>query len=368
MPRRDRAAARAQSQADRLYAVLTGRDDVPSSWARPLSVALSLLVVATTWALVPTALWLMVELRPAGVVLGLIVLAVVWEVRPRGSALPDDAVALTGGTSALSALLAEIAAAAGTAPPRTLAVVPDLNAAVYDGRRRVGRVLLIGAPLWMALAPQARVALLGHELGHFSSGDTRRTAVASAAFQTLGRWRGLLADPPMFAGAPNRAGLLVAVSSLLSRVVFWVVGLVPLTLSWVLLHVTSRDSQRAEYRADRTAARLAGTQAAREALLTIQRSEALDAALQRAALTRRSPLAAAREFHLAELPPLAGPGPRHDAHLFDSHPPIALRLAALDEQVSDGSVVLDQARAAAVDEELAAAFVQVERAVRDRYL
>ena len=160
----------------------------------------------------------------------------------------------------------------------------------------------------------------------------------------------------------------MAVSSLLSRVVFWVVGLVPLTLSWVLLHVTSRDSQRAEYRADRTAARLAGTQAAREALLTIQRSEALDAALQRAALTRRSPLAAAREFRVAELPPLVGPGPRHDAHPFDSHPPTALRLAALDEQVSDGSVVLDQARAAAVDEELAAAFVQVERAVRDRYL
>ncbi len=382
MPPPDHAQQRAQSHADSLHRELLAHPDaVPSGVARALALVLAVLVIASTAALVPFAAWLGVALpnRVMGVLAAALVLGVVWTIRPRAARLPDDAVLVQPGPH-LSGLLAEVARAVGTAPPRTVAVIPDINAAVYDGSRRDGRVLLLGAPYWLALAPQARVALLGHELGHFASHDTRRNGVVKAAFDVLHGWRALLDDGAGAHGGVERyeqyggvdgsgGGFIAMTASAITRVVLWVVGFVPLALGWALIHLTSRDAQRSEYRADRTAAAVGGRDAALAWMALNQREAALDAALQRAALGRTSTLDAARAFDATTEPPMAAPG-RHDrADPFDSHPPTPYRIEALAALAgTSAAVVLDSARAGAVDAELEPAFARIERRVRDAYL
>lgn len=377
-----RAAARAQAHADELHReILANPDAVPSGAARLGALVLSLLVIVSTAALVPFAVWLFLVLpnHVMGAIAALIVLGVVWSIRPRRPRLPDDATPVSAAPQ-LTALLAEVATAVGTAPPRTIALSPDINAWVYDGPRRDGRVLVLGAPLWLALAPQARVALLSHELGHFASGDTRRGGVVGAAFDLLHGWRVLLddgagADPDaggygQAAGADgSHAGLVAMISAFVTRLVLWVVGFVPLALGWMLQHLTSRDAQRAEYRADRIMARVAGRDAALDQLELVLREAALDAALQRAALARSDTLEAARAFDARSQPPMPAPGRHHRANPFDSHPPTPYRIEAVTAQPATApEVVLDAARAAAIDVELGPVLGTIERRVRDRYL
>jgi hypothetical protein len=50
-------------------------------------------------------------------------------------------------------------------------------------RRR--RVVHIGIPLWFTLEPQPRVAVLGHEVGHFVNGDLRRSLLVGSSIDTL---------------------------------------------------------------------------------------------------------------------------------------------------------------------------------------
>jgi Zn-dependent protease with chaperone function len=372
----ERSQERAARYAESLHATITAStDDLRPSRARPVAILLSVLVIASTWLLVVPAVWLMVAipLRVAGILMGLVVLAVWWSVLPRRPRLPDDARLVTGPTPALDGLLAAVGSAVGTSAPRTVVVTPWINAAVLDGARGAGRTLLIGAPLWLALSHQARVALLAHELAHYSSGDTRRGRVTGAAFTSLRAWQDLLDDP--VGGQPSgryhaprdHAVEMVSVSMWGARAVIWLVGLVPLLLSRALLHVTSLDSQRAEYRADRKAATAAGPEALREVLVLLQRLDALDSAMQRASHANRSTLDAARDFRTEDLPPMSGLGYHSRSEPFDSHPPLPLRLGALAHITVSASVFLDESTAAAVDSELAAAFAQVEPDVRDQY-
>lgn len=55
-----------------------------------------------------------------------------------------------------------------------VAVNGETNASVstYGLRRR--RLLTIGLGLWEILGTGQRIALLGHELGHYANGDTAR--------------------------------------------------------------------------------------------------------------------------------------------------------------------------------------------------
>lgn len=378
-----RAAARAQAHADALHReILANPDAVPSGAARLGVLALSVLVIVSTVALIPFAAWLFLVLpnRVMGAIAALLVLAVVWSIRPRKPKLPDDA-AVVGAAPHLTALLAEVASAVGTRPPTTIALTPDINASVYDGPRSQGRVLLLGAPIWLALAPQARVALLGHELGHFASGDARRRGVVAGAFEVLHGWRSMLhdgagADPDanaygQYAGVDGGAGggLIAMISAFVTRVLLWIVGLVPLGLGWALTHLTSRDAQRAEYQSDRIMDGIAGREASLELLEMLRREAALDASLQRAALARADTLAAAAAFDLRSEAPMTAPG-RHDrADPFDSHPPTPYRIEAVAAlPLSTPSVVLEAARAAAIDAELAQGLRTIERRVRDRYL
>lgn len=85
----------------------------------------------------------------------------------------------------LFAMLEELAARAGTAPPTQvyLTLAPDLAVTETSGLFRRGeRVLIVGAPLLATVTKSEIRAGLAHELGHFVGGDTRLVGVVRYTF------------------------------------------------------------------------------------------------------------------------------------------------------------------------------------------
>lgn len=113
------------------------------------------------------------------------------------------------------------------------------------------RLLTIGVPLWEILTPQERIALLGHELGHYSNGDTRHGLIIGNALRSLTTWRYYVDPTPN----PTLVEAFVNLVFLLPRALLQ--GLLML-----LDRLTLRATQRAEYLADSMAARAGSTDAA----------------------------------------------------------------------------------------------------------
>ncbi|MFD9204578.1 M48 family metallopeptidase, partial [Streptomyces anthocyanicus] len=152
---------------------------------------IALAVHGVTVALAVGAVWFLVTgWGGAGMVLGVVLAVLTWTLRPRFSELPDDQPLLTRADApALFALIDEVAVVAGTRGVDTVAVSTELNASVTTYGIRGRRLLTIGVPLWEILTPQERIALLGHELGHYSNGDTRHGLIIGNALRSLSTWR-----------------------------------------------------------------------------------------------------------------------------------------------------------------------------------
>jgi Zn-dependent protease with chaperone function len=186
-----------------------------------------------------------------GMAFGLFFLALAWSLRPRLNRLSDDdRVLLRDDAPELYALIDEIAAAQGTRGVDAVVVDAEANASVtHLGLRR--RLLTLGLPLWEVLSPQQRIALLGHELGHFTHGDTRYGMVVGTAYRSLDTWLLHLRPIPN----PNVIHAITNLACLpLRLLVTAVVALLDL--------LTARSSQRGEYLADGASARTGSTEGA----------------------------------------------------------------------------------------------------------
>ncbi|MER7468161.1 M48 family metallopeptidase [Streptomyces sp. NPDC097981] len=215
---------------------------------------LSLVVHGVTVVLAVTGILLVVSGWDTGVqpVLGALLLGLAALLRPRPVRLPKDArVLYRADAPRLFALIDEVGAAVGTPGVHAVVVDPKANASVTTYGLRARRMMVLGLGLWEILSPQERVALLGHELGHFAHGDTRRGIVTGGALHALATWYYVLAPTPP-------SGLLDRFVNAVTFLPRWAVyGLLVL-----LDHLTLRASQRAEYLADVSAARVGSTEAA----------------------------------------------------------------------------------------------------------
>ncbi|MER5478238.1 M48 family metallopeptidase [Streptomyces sp. NPDC002734] len=229
---------------------LRAHRDVPALLAQ----AISVLVHAVTVTLVVAGLWCLVAGRGTGlVVLGAAALLVAVALRPRFGAPPDDVPLLVREDAPeLFALVDEVARTVGTRGVDLIAVDEEFNASVWAYGVRGRRLLTIGLPLWEVLTPRERIALLGHELGHFANGDTRHGRLVWTAEQSLDTWSYFTAPTP---NAVSWQAMAINASTFLP----W------LLLQGVLLlldQLTLRAAQRGEYLADRACARAGGTKAA----------------------------------------------------------------------------------------------------------
>ena len=156
----------------------------------------------------------------------------------------------------LFALLDRISNSLGAGAVDGVQVDDQVNAflAQYpNGETVVG----LGAPLWQALPPQERIALLAHEVAHLVNGDPARGRLARAAGVTLARWSTLF-SPPSLLDQECNASIVIDDRGLLEQIVGGIFGGVLGALHLGFERMLYIDSQRAEYLADLKAADVAG--------------------------------------------------------------------------------------------------------------
>ncbi|MFI7608934.1 M48 family metallopeptidase [Micromonospora sp. NPDC049366] len=351
------------------FAGLVGRplgSDRSSAAEVAIAVA-SVLLTLGVLALAATGVWLTVAFGfPSfAAVPGVALIGLAVALRPRfGRVDPDLEVLTRDRAPELFGLVDEVAAAVGTPAPDIIGVDADLNA--YAGavgvRRR--RVLCLGLPYWGSLDAPERVALLGHELGHFGNRDPRRMLLTQPAFTMLGSAADLVRPVDTVRGG----GLLEMAGAALATVFQWTLSRLLFGVHLVLLAVAQRDAQRAEYRADEMSARAAGTDAASRLLDIALRAESVALAVRREARAGHGPqrwraaVAEARDAAADQLPLLRQLSVRDDASLFASHPPTGLRHRMLREGPRyEPAVVLTEERSARIDAELAREYERVRR-------
>ncbi|NRQ37357.1 M48 family metalloprotease [Nonomuraea sp. NN258] len=330
--------------------------------ARWASYALAGVVHLLPPALLALGAYLLTRFTLLTAPIALVVIDLAWLIRPRTGRFPADAEPLTRQDAPhLFELLDRIGAESGAPRADVVAISGQVNASfgVYGARRR--RLVEIGYPLWLILTPEERVALLAHEMAHSSNGDGRHGFFVGSALHTLFELR----ETARFRWQPGDG-----VSRWIGEVLLVLAGLparILLVLFELLLY---RTSQAAEYRADATAARVAGTAATGsllDALTTraVAAQEFLD--LQLRAVGRD--LWAEFLAHVQGVPTVETERLRAAAALEEwrvdvTHPPTFLRRRRVEELPAAGAAV-SIADLAAVEAELERAAGRVAERLRE---
>ncbi|MEV6816339.1 M48 family metallopeptidase [Micromonospora sp. NPDC051296] len=333
-----------------------------------LIAAASVLLLAGVAAIAIAGVWLTVWSFPSLTILpGVALLGLAFVLRPRFGRLDPEMEVLTRQRAPeLFALVDEVATALGTPAPQVIGVDGDFNAYAGQVGLRRRRVLCLGLPYWGSLGPQERVALLGHELGHFANGDPRRKLLTQPALRTLGEAADLLR--PMDTG--HRGGILELFGALLSKVLLGTLSRLLAAAHLALVCLALRESQRAEYLADELSARAAGTDAATRLLDNALRIESMMLVVRRDSRAGHGPqqwraeTAAGLADATDRLPQLRQLSVREEASLLASHPPTGLRRRMLTSRSwHEPKVVLTEARLERLDQELAREYERIRRQI-----
>ncbi|GAA4906046.1 M48 family metalloprotease [Streptomyces coeruleoprunus] len=306
-------------------------------------------------------------------VAGAFLLGLAWILRPRFGRLPDEAPVLRRAQAPdLFALIDEVAAVAGTRGVDAVVVTPEVNASVTTYGIRQRRLLHLGLGLWEVLSPQQRIALLGHELGHYANGDTRHGVIIANALRSLDTWRYLVAPVQ----DTSAVGTLLNMAYLLPR------GLL-IGVQMLLDRLTLRAAQRAEYLADALAAKAGSSEAAVGLMDRLLVADSVGSFLLREANARQVSRSGARErgqdaahglwdrlaAYVESIPQgeyerLRRVGVLRGHGVDSTHPPTHLRRACLlTAAAAPARVVTDEIRAKAIGTELAEAREKAARRV-----
>lgn len=258
--------------------------------------------------------------------------------------------------------------------PRPDLVVFDFswNATTARIGWRQTRVMTLGVPLLLALTPQQMVALVGHELGHFKYEDSRRRLLLQPARTTFGRLARLV-KPPTHAALLGR-GLNPYLAALLA---WQLVGGTAYLLLWsvhaAVNAAMSAQDRRIELRADRLAARAAGTTVVLEMLDVLAALENLSGYVQRhvdegqAAASWRRFMRSVHEREADLRPARRQLSIRTDASLFASHPSAGRRHQWLSAQPeSPVGLLVEEAAGASIEREIAPYAEFLHREMLDR--
>jgi len=187
---------------------------------------------------------------PGYLVWGAFCVVLGWLMLPRPISLPKNRVAPEA-FPVFRGLVDDIVAKLGGSPIRHIVIDETFNASYALAGWRRQPVLRLGLPLWIALSPQERVAVIAHEIAHGVNGDSTRGFMIGSALAALGECIGLL--------QPRHRTMTR--SELLAGYLTWLFSLPLLLVESLLMHLLFQHGQRAEYFADYLAASLAGTQA-----------------------------------------------------------------------------------------------------------
>lgn len=382
MPDRSRRPKR----TDRIYGVIGARsyksllrDVKTDAGSRPrltlgkiVAFAIALSIHLVTVGLVVGGVLLLTSGYLLPMAFGLLFLGLAWLFRPRAVPVPKDP---SADAPHLRRLADEVAAAAGARPADIVIVDANFNASVNEFGWRRRRVLRVGVPLMAVLEPQERVAVLGHEFGHFVNGDPRRGFVVGTAFETLIGWYTVLSPESVEESEVlGDEGLNLLV--LPAKLILAVLSIVPLAFARLLYALIARESQRSEYLADVVAARLAGSRAVVSGFDKFH----LELAYMNARAAKREADWVEGSFwkelryRVAHFPESehrrARVRDRATAARIDaSHPPTWSRIEAILERPSMvAQMTLSNARSEQIDEEFQRLLPVIQRDIVDRHL
>jgi len=347
------------------FAQFAGQRPSKPGWtpARMSLVTVSVSLLIVTLALVAGGLDLIVGSGNAFVLVGVILVLIGIELRPRlGRHRPQLGDLARDEAPALRALVGRVAAAIGAPRPAVITITPEFNAscARVGVRRRV--VLMIGLPLWVALGPQARLALLGHELGHLVNGDPGQGLLTQPALQSFGRLAAVFDPQSMF---PRRRGLI---TKAIFIPILWTVSRLFLLAHLLMVRVCMRDWARAEYLADAVAVDVAGTGGACELMDRLLFDRAVWAAVRRQAGRSDDPAtwqtaAAEAVANLVETRRRYEQlSIRHGTSMLATHPPAGRRVRLVRSWPAEPPrVLLSPDDSAEVDRELIRHYTRIAR-------
>lgn len=275
--------------------------------------------------------WTIIRTGHAGYVaakLGLVAVVVALAVgralfRRRGETAPGGLLLTEADQPALWDEVRALAGEVGTRAPDEIRLVAEVNAAVSEDARLLGLVpgtrrLYVGVPLLLGLTPLELRSVLAHELGHYSARHTALAPVTYRGKEAIGRVIGELGP-----------------SSALGRVLTW--------YGRFYIVVAHSVARRQELEADDFSARLAGTDAAVSALRALAPLSAAwghfvshYAGLGMDLGRRPAPLLEGFASLLddpevrTQLEEIRGEEPDGTASRYDTHPPLAQRIARIE--------------------------------------
>jgi Zn-dependent protease with chaperone function len=341
--------------------------DLASVGATVVASAIHLL----TLAVLVTGVWMLVAWWrnpfawfPA---LGLIGVAIA--MRPRFGKLDRDVLRLEReDTPRLHALVDRVSAELG-GPRLEVVVTAEFNASAGRYGIRQRPILEIGLPLWNVRAPQERADLIGHEVGHFVNNDQRRRLVVLTAVRGMGQLAYLLDGRVHWDDD-------LAFFSAVARTVLRGLSAIPYALGAVLMLVTLRAGQYAEYLADQLGSRIGSSQATvrglEVSLLAAASMRTMDTAVRRR--VHPDELWRIQREHLASVPPiewerLRRVAAKRDLRVDESHPPTHLRIELAKARPQQAAaVVVGRVESELIDKELAPAYAQVAKDLREQSL
>ncbi|GAA2420585.1 hypothetical protein GCM10010433_20330 [Streptomyces pulveraceus] len=306
-----RSRGRELARQERVFrrTVVDGPDVAPPGAAAYGALVLAGAVNLATAALVVTGVWLLFTGTVPQRILGAVELLAAVPLFPR-PARPPRHTAGPATAPALHAIVGRISTELGTRPPDLIAFDTGYGArwAAVGWRRR--RVLVLGLPLWEALAADERLALLVRELAHAADEGQSRARWIRSALDSLVGWEDLLTPDPLPAvPAPDphhspagngRTSNIGHVGEMLARPLLGLLAQGAHLLHSLLRTLDGRCVGQA-YRADRTAARIATAASAEGLLQALLLEEPAALALQRLA-RRGDDLWAALRDYLASVP------------------------------------------------------------------
>ncbi|MFJ8827974.1 M48 family metallopeptidase [Streptomyces sp. NPDC102467] len=293
----------------------------------------------------------------------------------------------------LWAAVRRLAEQTGTRAPDEIYLVPAVNAAVYEKSRLLGlftgrRVLLVGMPLLSGLDEAQLISVLAHEFGHYSNADTRLGAINRRGFEQISRTvsalmrRSAAKVDDERVKAEQKEARRIAKGKSARQINTGSAGLsyrlaAKPFLWYGMFYVRSMRGtmRRQEYAADLAAAHIAGRAATASALREVP---ALDTAFgfymqSYASLGANAGLLPPQgevygglhhllEARSAELDELRRALPREERSAYDTHPPIADRVARIEQLPDDGRAAGTAGPALGLLADPAAAFAALEQA------
>lgn len=300
----------------------------------------------------------------------LVLLALAWGFRPR---LPEKPIWIAPREQfpGLYQLADQVANALGAPPVHAIAFDGDYNASFRKLGWRGRSVVTIGVPLFAVLAPQERVALFGHELGHGVSGDPMRSLFVWSAVNILAELTDVLRPQSIWDPDPRIGGLVTAAWNLL-------MAGISLPVEWAafgLFFLLRTSQQRAEYRADLLAAGVAGTEGMVGFLDRLHFGGTFQFTLERvAALGGKGDVVKELRRRIGEVPARELERIRRmeraeGSRLDDSHPATVFRLELLEARpATTAKVVLSEEAAGWLECELAMVPEHVKRRQLEAYM